>query len=296
MKKFLTIVLSLFFLLSLFLAVLFVSLENTFLQPNFHAENFKKINLYQRAGTEIIPALVLNQGQGDLPMDQTGPIPPENFGEIIQQSLPTNWLQQQVEEKLTNIFGYLKGKKSDLELTIELSPLKKSLAEGFADFDQEMSGQISGLTRNMPDRLDLTNQIPSDVWNQFQKVRRGYQVFRYLQWALVSLTAIYFLALVLVNKENLLGYFKNLTIVLLIFSTLKFGLGKLVGSNILGVLPKMPASESPALDVVRNDLIAVTLGSFLDYLTTIYLGIMIICGAFLGFLILKNTFRQDTAV
>jgi len=130
MKKFLSVVLSIFFLFSFSLVILLFSLENTLLQSSFHAKNLKEINLYQNVGKEIIPSLLLESGGS--PMAQQMPLPKDALGEVIEQSIPASWLQGEVEKNLDNIFAYLRGKDENLAVNINLVPVKGDLSQNFA--------------------------------------------------------------------------------------------------------------------------------------------------------------------
>ncbi len=331
MKKFLSVVFSFFFLVALGLSILLFSVENTFLQSSFHAKNLKKINLYQDVGKEIIPSLLLESG--DSPMGQQMPLPKDALGEVIEQSIPASWLEGEVERNLDNIFSYLKGRDRELAVSFNLEPVKDDLKTDFVQSFEakiqelpvcsreqmmEMQGgnveslecvppqlkqgglppeytqQISGMTKNLPDKIDLSEQFPPEAEENFTEIQRGYQGFRMGMWGLTAFTALLFIVLLLLNKDGLIGYLKNLSIVLLIGSVISFAVQFWLNSNIMQILPPMPAMEPAALNPVRDDLISVTVSSFLDYTSNITLVIIAVSALFLIFVILKSSLGKET--
>ncbi|MFW6143809.1 MAG: hypothetical protein ACOC4Z_02760 [Patescibacteria group bacterium] len=332
MKKFFSVVLSLIFLFVLFLTTLAFSLENTLFQSDFHTRNFKKINLYQTAATEIVPSLLTQNEES--PLEQM-PLTEEDLGEIIQQSIPEPWLQSEVEGNLDNAFAYLKGKEKTLDLSINLTPVKSSLAEDFAqnllhklqelppcsqeqmlamqsgevdkleclppqaaqgDMEQQLSRQFSGMTEEIPEEINLSEQLPADAEAQLEKIQDGYQIFNMARWSLLGLTVGLFLILLLINGENILGYLKGLSITVLILSALSLAARFLIGSNVEKLLARMPKVEDQILNTLRNDLISVTLNSFLSYTTKITLVILAVSVVYLLALGVKNLLQREPAV
>ena len=264
-------------------------------------------------------------------MGQQMPLPKDALGDVIEQSIPAGWLEGEVEKNLGNIFAYLKGRDRELAVSFNLEPVKDDLGINFVQafeakiqelpvcsreeimemqggnveslecvppqlkqggLPPEFSQQISGMTENVPDKIDLSEQLPPEAEEKFTEIQRGYQGFRMGMWGLMVFTALLFIVLVLLNKENLVGYLKSLSIVLLLGSVVSFAVQFWLSSNILQILPPLPAMEPAALNPVRDDLISVTVSSFLDYTSSITLGIIAIATLSLVFIILKNLLNE----
>lgn len=328
MKKFFSIFLSLVFLFSLFLSSLACSLQNTLFQASFHLKNLQKIDLYQKAATDIVPNLLAQQEES--PLSQM-PLTKEDLGQIIQASLPQGWLETEVEKNLNNSFAYLKGKRTNLALSINLTPVKETLDQSLArnlqnqlqqlptctqqqmlamqsgrvdkleclppqmqagDISGEFDRELAKMTENIPDKMNPTENLPAEAEEQLQKIRQGYQVFRAIQLGLIILTIILFLSLLLLNKKNILGYLKGLSIALVILSTLSLAGRFLIKSNIAKLAANIPAADNSALDALKNDLISVTLNGFLSYTSKITIVILAVSVAYLAGFSAKKTFQQ----
>ncbi|MEA2020645.1 MAG: hypothetical protein U9M98_02910 [Patescibacteria group bacterium] len=333
MGKFLSFVLNFFFLVALGLSILTFSVENTLLQSSFHTKNLKEINFYQSIGKEVIPSLLLESG--DSPMAEQIPLPKDALGEVIAQSIPASWLEGEVEKNLDNIFAYLKGKDANLAVNINLALVKEGLSQNFVrafeaklqelpvcsreqlmkmsesnvgslecipphlkqgGLPPEFHQQISGMTANVPDRIDLSENLPPEAEDKFAGIQRGYQVFRIVMWGLMAITALLFIVLLLLNKERSLGYLKNLSIILLVGSVVSFTVQTWVSSNILQVLPALPKTEPAALNPVRDDLVSVTVSSFLGYTSNITLIFIAGSALFLLFVVVKNLLNKSSSV
>lgn len=133
-----------------------MSLDNTFLQASFHIKNLREIDFYQRAGG-VIPVLIMEGGS------QSGQKMPllseEDLEEIMEESLPAGWLQEEVEEGLTNLFAYLKGESEELAVRIELSAVKESLAQNIVETYQGKESEL--------------RELPVCTWEQAQRMRSG---------------------------------------------------------------------------------------------------------------------------
>ena len=265
-------------------------------------------------------------------MAQQMPLPQDALGDIIEQSIPSDWLEGEVERNLGNIFAYLKGKEADLSLAVNLAPVKGNLSQNFVQAFEakiqelpectreqmlemqggnvenlecippqlkqggllpEFSRQISGMTEKLPDRIDLAEQLPPEAEEKFVEIQRGYRGFRMGMWGITALTALLFIILLLLNKANLVGYLKNLSIVLLIGSVVSFAVQAWVSSNVLQILPPLPKMGPAALNSVRDDLISVTVSSFLNYTSNITLAVFAISIIFLIFVFLKNVVTSE---
>jgi len=91
----------------------------------------------------------------------------------------------------------------------------------------------------------------------------------------------------------LLGYLKSLSIVFLLGSVISFAVQTWFSSNVLQILPPLPAMEPAAFNPVRDDLISVTVSSFLNYTSNITLAVFAISTIFLIFVVLKNVLTAE---
>jgi len=63
----------------------------------------------------------------------------------------------------------------------------------------EFSQQISGMTENVPDKIDLSGQLPPEAGEKLAEIQRGYQIFRMVMFGLLAVTASLFGALLLLK-------------------------------------------------------------------------------------------------
>ncbi len=331
MKKFFTIFLSLIFIITFGLSILLTSVQNTLFQADFHKKNIKEINLYQKAGSEIVPMLLLESG--DSPMQQL-PLSKRDLGELIQKSLPKGWLEQEVEKNIDSIFAYLKNQQADLLVAVNLEPLKTSFSQQFANnlekklkqlppcsaaqmqnlqsgqveelnclppqmaqenATQMLSEQLSGMTENVPNKIDLSEQLTPDVEENLKKIQQGYQLFTYARWGLIAVTSLLFIIILLINKKRITQLLKNISLVLAIIYGICFGALTWASSNIGLVLSGMPSSENPALDTVRNDIINITLSSFLKNLAGTKLAVLAISAGTFIVITIMNKFLAENS-
>ncbi len=117
--------------LGIFLAVIFIpifliafglyNLKTTFLSADFYKSEFRKVNLYSKI-VENIPEFV----EGFAKDEQT-----KKLAQIAQETIKADWLQQEVEKNLDNIFGWFYGRKDNFEIEVTLSSLKSQIEESF---------------------------------------------------------------------------------------------------------------------------------------------------------------------
>lgn len=149
-----SVILLLFFFLSLASALFLFNVRNALLDPN----NFKKAlvenSSYETFVNKTLPS-ILNETFKEAP-DTT--IPASLMGDISKKIIQPSALQSDIELSLDQVLPYLNGKKDDLNFKIELSKYKDNFTQ---NFKPTIIGYINSLPACKSNTSVSNESIPS---------------------------------------------------------------------------------------------------------------------------------------
>lgn len=140
-------------------ALVFVSLQNTFFNPDY----FTRVMQEQDLSGEL-PSLVMEVVYSSLSATISGEglrdpitmVPMDRLGEFIQMLIPAGWIESQVSANLHQVMDFLNLKTTALEFNLDLEPIKTNLTS------PEGSRSLLGLVSTLPEcTVDQMNSLLS---------------------------------------------------------------------------------------------------------------------------------------
>lgn len=260
-RKFFSLIIVLIFVPLLFASIFLFSLRNSLLQADFFKNSLQKNQLYQE---------IVDQGAGYFSSAigkeggmKVGKLSPQEFSDLVKQSLSPEWLKTQTENILDEVFSYINKEKNTVVYKIPISELKESLSKNLPKDSQEIQTQLSQL----PDEYDLGASWMKK--STLAKLRNFNSISGKLLAIGGGILAFLLLVIILINHKNPRGALKWVFIPSLISS---FGvlsaalLGKLV---ILFALGGFLATFPKELKNIAKLAISATAGQLLNYLALV---------------------------
>ena len=245
-------ILTLLLFLSLAVFGMLYTLENTFLNPDFLADQVDRLDA-SALTEEMIGGQISEQ------------LPPEMafLEESLYRAIADNepWLKEQVNGAIYSGYDYLLGKSESLSLMIDLAPLKDSLRDNvWQAFQQNIPPEVAILPPAMLEQYfdqfyaQLAEQIPSEI--EFDEssldpdsmavigqMRESLSYVQTAHYALIGLMALLVAAIILLER-NVKKATRGLGITFLIYGILEFA-GVYAINNFLPTslpLPDIPPS------------------------------------------------------
>lgn len=124
------IVLSILLTFGLILLVIGLSLQNTILKSGFTQQVVQESEIYDRL-PDVVTETVFDSLK-NRPEDTFSPflnlLTREHVNILVNETLPENWLQVQMEGFLTSLDAFLNLKNDQLQFEIDLAPIKANIA------------------------------------------------------------------------------------------------------------------------------------------------------------------------
>ncbi len=245
-------ILTLLLFLSLAVFGMLYTLENTFLNPDFLADQVDRLDVSALA-KEVIEEQISEQ------------LPPEMafLEESLYRAIADNepWLKEQVNGAIYSGYDYFLGKSERLSLMIDLAPLKESLRDNvWQMFQQNIPPALAAAPPAMLEQYfdqfyeQLAEQIPSEI--EFDEsslppdsravigqIRESLSYVQTAHYALIGLMALLVAAIILLER-NVKKATRGLGITFLIYGILEFA-GVYAINNFLPTslpLPDIPPS------------------------------------------------------
>ncbi len=143
--KWLGVLLAILFVPIFIICFVLYNLKTTFFSTNFYKSEFRKINLYSQL-VENIPELI-----GGFAADGQS----QEFAQIAQKSIKAEWLQQEVEKNLDNIFGWFHGRKENFKIEVNLVPIK-------GEFEKKFFEQMEKEYNSLPECTGSESEMSSE--------------------------------------------------------------------------------------------------------------------------------------
>ena len=139
-RRLLAIPLSLLFMWLLIGGLLLIHLEGSLLSPEFHKEQLEKADVYNfiledlpRAAIDELRENYAAQTDADLGDDTLAdvvfPVILDDVPASLTKVIPPSWLQEQVEQFLDQVGGYMAGKRDDFEINVPLRDRATALSQ-----------------------------------------------------------------------------------------------------------------------------------------------------------------------
>jgi len=96
------------------------NLSSKLLDPGFYIQLLQQQDVYNRIYTEVLIDPALQETTSDLLGDIE--VDPEEIVSLLQQIIPPEYLQSQVEEAIQRTVGYFNGDLEELDLYVDLGP------------------------------------------------------------------------------------------------------------------------------------------------------------------------------
>jgi hypothetical protein len=113
-------VLGLVVLAGLLLTLVSGNVSNKLLNPDFYIEPLQQQDVYNRVYTEVLVDPALQETTRDLLGDVE--VDPGEIVALLQQIIPPEYLQSQVEDAIQRTVGYFNGDLEELDLYVDLGP------------------------------------------------------------------------------------------------------------------------------------------------------------------------------
>jgi hypothetical protein len=207
LKGFGLFILSLLLFLSLSVFGLALTINQTFLNPDFVVSQVDKLDITSLAGemlSEQVPP------EAEQFMD-------EMVTEVVDNTLADlePWMKQQVREATYSIYDYLEGRSQSLSLVISLEPVKESLRDNLREAVlQSPPPELAGLppaeiehyldeySQQIPSTFELDEaSIPPEVMAQLEMARQYISYFHLGYNALIGFILLLILGIVLINRQ-----------------------------------------------------------------------------------------------
>ena len=138
-RRLLAIPLSLLFMWLLIGGLLLIHLEGSLLSPAFYKEQLEKAGVYTfiledlpRAAVDELrenyPEHVDPDPEVDHPLAVFLHVVDEDAASSVQRAVPSSWLEEQVEQVIDQVGGYLAGKRDDFEVYVPLQDRARALS------------------------------------------------------------------------------------------------------------------------------------------------------------------------
>ena len=100
------------------------NLTGKLLDPHFYTGILAEQDTYNRIYTEVLPEVIVNPETEQITRDLLGDIDvdPADIVPLLQDILPTDYIQSQVEDAIERTVGYLNGDLEELEVYLDLGP------------------------------------------------------------------------------------------------------------------------------------------------------------------------------
>ena len=207
LKGFGLAILSLLLFLSLSVFGLVLTLNQTFLNPDFVVSQVDRLD---------IPSLA-----GDMLSEQIPPEAEEFMVEVVNDTIADlePWMKEQARDGIYSFYDYLEGRSQSLSLVISLEPVKESLRDNLreallqspppelaglppAEIERYLDEYYQQISQGIPSTFEFT-EASLDPWVMAQ-LEQGRQVIGYLHLgynALIGLILVLILGIVLINRE-----------------------------------------------------------------------------------------------
>jgi len=211
LKGFGLAILSLLLFLSLSVFGLVLTLNQTFLNPDFVVSQVDKLNIPSLAGDmlsqEVPPEAELLMG--------------ETLDEVVNDTIADlePWMKEQARDGIYSFYDYLEGRSQSLSLTVSLEPVKESLRDNLreavlqspppelaglpqAEVERYLDEYYQQISQEIPPTFEFTEaSLDPQVMAQLKQMK---QVVGYLHLsynALIGLIVLLILGIVLINRE-----------------------------------------------------------------------------------------------
>ncbi len=137
LKISLLVILSVLFLATLISSLTIGVFDRKLLQQDFYKHQLNEANFYERVYTDVLPDLkAIPDYYGGLS------VTPQEQDQLIREIMPPAWLQEQVEAKLDSAIPYLRSDSPELDLTINLVPIKQNASTAVLRFVKNKLGSL----------------------------------------------------------------------------------------------------------------------------------------------------------
>ena len=238
LKGFGLAILSLLLFLSLSVFGLVLTLNQTFLNPDFVVSQVDRLD---------IPSLAR-----DMLSEQIPPEAEEFMVEVVNDTIADlePWMKEQARDGIYSFYDYLEGRSQSLSLVISLEPVKESLRDNLreallqspppelaglppAEIERYLDEYYQQISQGIPSTFEFT-EASLDPWVMAQ-LEQGRQVIGYLHLgynALIGLILVLILGIVLINRE-VKGSTRGLGSTFLSCGVLSYA-GVLIAKNVAG--------------------------------------------------------------
>jgi hypothetical protein len=211
LKGFGLAILSLLLFLSLSVFGLVLTLNQTFLNPDFIVSQVDRLDIPSLAedmlSQEVHPEAELLMG--------------ETLDEVVNDTIADlePWMKEQARDGIYSFYDYLEGRSQSLSLTVSLEPVKESLRDNLREavlqspppelaglppamIEQYLDEYYQQISQEIPSTFEFTEaSIDPQVMAQLEQMK---QVVGYLHLgyqALIGLILLLILGIVLINRE-----------------------------------------------------------------------------------------------
>jgi hypothetical protein len=207
LKGFGLVILSFLLFLSLSVFGLALTINQTFLNPDFVVSQVDKLDITSLAGEML--------------SEQVPPETEQFMGEMVAEVVDDTladlepWMKQQVREVTYSIYDYLEGRSQSLSLIISLEPVKESLRDNLREAVlQSPPPELAGLppaeiehyldeySQQIPSTFELDEaSIPPEVMAQLEMARQYIGYFHLGYNALIGFILLLILGIILINRQ-----------------------------------------------------------------------------------------------
>lgn len=137
--------------INIFAANAAVALDRTVLNPGFVTSTLEEENAYEHAEPIVVDQLTTDIGSGE---NDTPPLPIDPEA-VASEAVDSAYLQSQIEPNIERTYAYLHGNADELELVIELEPMKTAIGDA-VEADLTEAGAVELLRTVAGEGQDLT--------------------------------------------------------------------------------------------------------------------------------------------
>jgi hypothetical protein len=194
-RRIIAIPLALVFII-LFIALMVVHRTNaTVGDPDFYIGRLRQADIYNFAYHEIIPAaleeLEIDEDGTDFPVDVA--LLKSRIPDMVEDALPPEWLQAQLEQSLKQVIPYVVGDTDDFTITIPLKERVEAIVEAVQDtlHDDEFYSDLyeQGIDFAVDKYTEMEEDLPSFLALSDAEVASTLQTILPREWILEQIDA-----------------------------------------------------------------------------------------------------------